>query len=797
MNHSQVDSLSRIKIDSLSTITKTSGIGDTTLVKSHFRLCKALVKHFPDTLESVYKNTINIIDSISTENNSHLSDSVLQVVKSNCLNHLGLNSYYNGEIDNCIEFWTEALAIRKKCNYKSGVANSYSRLGALYYGMGITDSAQNYIEKGLVVAEEIQDTSGIAEALNVLGILYRGTGKLEKSLETHERALELFKAIKYKEGISSVLNNIGGMHYYRGDYERSLECFHESLKIREEQNDERNIAGSLYNLGLIYKDQGDMENCYLYFKKSLSLAERLKDKGLEGSVYNAIGSMHHIQNDLDSALYYYLKSIEVLNETNDFESKATTINNIGSLYDEKNELEKSLEYYQMSLDLYESSNHPKGISRSLNSIGNYYYKIGEYKKAKELMHKSLDIAQDLGYPDYISTTSENLFKVYKKLKESSKALEMYELHIEMRDSLKNEETQEATIRQQTKYEYEKKKALDDADHEKKMALLEEEKRFQQFIIISVAIGLIMIIVFALYTYRRLKITRMLKEEVEEQKEEVETQRDQIHTLHEEVTDSIRYASNIQKAILTSDSYWNNMLSDYFLMFEPKDIVSGDFYWAFETPDKKKIWVTADCTGHGVPGGFMSMLGNTFLNEIIIEEGVEQADKILNQLREKIIKALSRDSSMNNKDGMDLTICILHENKRLEFAGANNPLWVVSKRNEIYSKCKTLATDSGDLFLHEIKGSKMPIGRHVTNAPFVSNEIQLQTGDCVYTFSDGYQDQFGGPKNKKYMVKRMKKHLLSLNNLTMKEQKVQMFESLKKWQGTNEQVDDICVIGVRV
>ena len=275
---------------------------------------------------------------------------------------------------------------------------------------------------------------------------------------------------------------------------------------------------------------------------------------------------------------------------------------------------------------------------------------------------------------------------------------------------------------------------------------------------------------------------ILEKTVKERTEEVVHQKEQIEEQKKEILDSIHYAKRIQNAILTSDEYWNEISSQHFVFFKPKDIVSGDFYWAYKTPDDKAIWVVADCTGHGVPGAFMSMIGNSFLNEIVVENKTHHATGILNGLRSKIIKSLEqKGGEQQQKDGMDLALCVWDKkNNKLEYAGANNPLYII-RNNEI----------------QEFKPNKMPIGYHAEMSPFQSVIIDVQQGDQVYAFSDGFADQFGGSAGKKYKYARFKDFLLQIKDQSMPEQKEQINREFESWKGSYEQLDDVCIIGVRI
>ncbi|MBI3501028.1 MAG: PAS domain S-box protein [Bacteroidetes bacterium] len=253
----------------------------------------------------------------------------------------------------------------------------------------------------------------------------------------------------------------------------------------------------------------------------------------------------------------------------------------------------------------------------------------------------------------------------------------------------------------------------------------------------------------------------------------------IEQKNKDITDSINYAQRIQQAILSDVDEIKKNLPQSFILFKPKDIVSGDFYW-FTHRDSTTFIAAVDCTGHGVPGGFMSMIGNSFLNEVVNEKDILQPNLILNELREKIIRALRQKGEvMENKDGMDISLCAIKGNELL-FSGANNPLWIIRNNK-----------------LQEIPADKQPIGSHPNPKPFTLNKISLEKGDSIYLFSDGYADQFGGPKRKKFMYRQLEELLLSIHEKEMNEQKKILDSTIESWKGNLDQIDDILVIGIRI
>ncbi len=273
-----------------------------------------------------------------------------------------------------------------------------------------------------------------------------------------------------------------------------------------------------------------------------------------------------------------------------------------------------------------------------------------------------------------------------------------------------------------------------------------------------------------------------KEEIETQRDEIEKQRDQIFKQNDEITQSINYARKIQTAVMPSNEIVNSLLNDYFIMFRPRDIVSGDFYWITEH-NNRVVVVAADCTGHGVPGAFMSMMGVSFLNDIVNVDGQTQPDIILNSLREKIKSTLYQmGKDGETRDGMDISVCVFLKNTRtLMYSGAYNPLYLIRR---------------GELI--EYKANKMPVGVHPKEKePFTLHNIKLESEDNLYILSDGYVSQFGGPDGRKFMAKPFKELLLKLYGKPMNEQKIILENTLDKWQAAYDQVDDILVIGIAV
>jgi len=418
---------------------------------------------------------------------------------------------------------------------------------------------------------------------------------------------------------------------------------------------------------------------------------------------------------------------------------------------------------------------------SLTNIGNIKYNLGQLSEARKYVIEALEISKEIGSPDKIAHASHVLYFIYKKEKNATKALEMHEMYISMRDSVNSKETQKASAQQQAKYEYEKQKTIDDAEHdkqiaienaehEKSLAIEQEEKEKQRVITYATGGGLALVVVFLIFVFNRLKTTRKQKGVIESAHHELEEK-------NQEIMDSINYAKRIQSAILPPSKLVKEYLQESFILYKPKDVVAGDFYW-MEHKEGKVLFAAADCTGHGVPGAMVSVICNNGLNRSVRENGLTNPGQILDKTREIVIQEFEK-SEEEVKDGMDIALCSL-EGMKFEYAGAHNPLWIVRK---------------GEII--ETKANKQPIGKFDKQTGYTTHTFDLEAGDSIYIFSDGYVDQFGGEKGKKFKAKAFRNLLLSIQEKPMEEQKVIIDDAFEAWRGSLEQIDDVCVIGVRV
>jgi tetratricopeptide (TPR) repeat protein len=702
----------------------------------------------------------------------------LKKYMANALNTQGTVSMLKSNYRQALEYYDKSLKIMEEINDKQGIASSYNNIGNIYLNQGNYSKALEYNFKSLKIREEIGDKQGIARTYNNIGSIYTNQSNYSRALEYYDKSLKIMEEINDKQGIASSYNNIGIIYYEQGNYSKALEYYFKSLKIQEEINDKQGIANSYNNIGLIYANQGNYSKALEHYFNSLKIREEIGDKQGIADSYNNIGLIYVNQGNYSKALEHYFNSLKIQEEIGDKQGIANSYSNIGSIYADQSDYSKALEYFSKGLEIDKEIGDQEFISASLSSIAQIYLNEKNYQKAKEYAINGLQIAKEIGNTLRIKEASQTLYETYKHLKQYKDALEMFELYVQTKDTLNSKENRKALQTMELKYQYEKEQAIKEKEHQKQLAIQQKEKERQKVISYAVTAGLILVLIFSIVIYNRLQITRNQKKIIEEQKQMVEQQKKLVEEKNKEITDSIVYAKRIQDAILPSDAKWQTLLPDSFVLYLPKDIIAGDFYWLEETEDYIFV-AAADCTGHGVPGAMVSVVCSNALTKAVMEEKLTETDQILNKTRELVIEKLTSED--NIRDGMDICLIRINkERKQIQYSGANRPLYVIKDGN-----------------IEEYKPDKQPIGRYEESKPFTKQEINLTAGTTLYLTTDGYADQFGGNKGKKIGNKAFKEKLLLLSEMNMEEQKQELQNFFTSWKGNEEQMDDVTVVGIRV
>jgi len=754
------------KIDSLKSVLNNNP-SDTALISSLIRLGDEYRQTQPDSAIDFYNQCIKNIDKIFAKGNIDKKHTKTYFVnKAVALNHTGRTYEVKGSYSVAINCYIAQLALDSVYSNAKIVANVYNDIATCYAMMG------NYPD----------------------------------ALKNFQNSLKKFEISGDNNGMGFSCNNIGMVHYYLKNIKEGLPYLHNGLEYRLKTDDKNAISQSYNNLGIAYNELTEFEKAIEYHTKSLEISTQIDNKIGMAYSYNNLGLVYQNQQKNDKALFNFTKSYDLKNELGNKRGCVISLGNIAGIYNQTKNYSKCLEYGLKSIEL----------SKEIE---------GFYEKS---------------FPLAITSAA------YEGLNDHKKALEYFKLFKNNEDSILNSDKNQQIQELETKYQTEKKiLEVENLQKEQVISNLKIQNQSdtlqkQRILIFSFIAGFLIILTFSIILYRlfiqkrkaNIKLAHQ-NEEIKQQKEEITSQRDEIEAQRNEISkhrdlvveqkheieSSITYAKRIQNAVLPDSDILQMILGEHFLLFRPKDIVSGDFYWATIIKNWQ-IFTVADCTGHGVPGAFMSMLGVSFLNEIVRKEDVTQANHILNNLRKRIIESLKQKGIFGEqKDGMDIAVCVINlENQQLQFAGANNPLWIVriesekarqgeseienlltfsSSQSPTFSQEKEMPPFQKVASLVEVKPDKMPIAIYEKMDNFTNHELQLNSGDTIYLMSDGYEDQFGGPKFKKFLSKNLKQLLIANCQLPMNEQKEILEKTLNEWIGEGEQIDDITLLGIRI
>lgn len=700
---------------------------------------------------------------------------------------------------------------------KKSNAASYTSLGNYYKAIGDNYSALQNFKKSIELLRKLDDKQALADNYTDIGILKYRAGNYVVAENYYKQALEIHKELNNEPGLAKVYRNFGNLYFKQGDYPLSVEFYQKSLVISEKINDVKSASRCYNNIGYIYTETHRYVWAIDYLKKSLAIKEKIDDRRGVATALNNIGNVYLAKKEYEKALEYYNKSRTIRREVKDKRGEAYCLRNIGSVYIEQKKYKEAEEFLHNSLIIYKEVEESEQIGKLLNQLSSLKVDQGKYNEAIKLADSSLIIAHSLNALPMQRDCYKLLAESYKKTQNIKKAYGFLKLYTTVKDSI-SEQAAKKLIESETRYKLGKKQKEIEAQNLKIKSQQVQAKNQQMKMYFSLS-ALLVMIVLAIVFYRNYQqkikandLLRAQKKEIEDQKEEIEKQRDLVVEQNrivleqkKEITDSIIYAENIQRAIMPSEEFLNNLLPEHFLMFRPKDIVSGDFYWIKKIKNFIVIAV-ADCTGHGVPGAFMSMLGAIFLNETVTSRSLDDAGQILDRIREKIKKSLHQSGKEGEaKDGMDMSFFIIDsETREVQFSGAYNPLYII-RANEKIENIKAL-TERGfgayqpegyNATVIEIKGDRQPIAIYSYEKNFTSYRFQLLEGDCLYSSSDGYPDQFGGEKGKKLKARNFKNLLLSCKDLPMIEQEKFMQDSFDEWKGDIEQIDDVILMGLRI
>ncbi|MES2591512.1 MAG: tetratricopeptide repeat protein [Bacteroidota bacterium] len=702
---------------------------------------------------------------------------------ANAYNNIGIIYYYRGNYEKSLENYLKSLKIREDINDKPGTAMTYSNIGTVYINQENYEKALPNFYKYLKVSTEIGDKQGMCNSYNNIGLVFYFQGILSKSktiaaekmalaLENYTKSLKLTEEIGNIQGVVTSYNNIGNIYEHQGNYEKALSTHLKSLKTSEEIGDKNGTLNSYLNIGNINLKQNKLKDADSFLNNALTLSKELgKKDGIKAS-YGALSDLYEKKGDYKQAHYYH-KLYSEIKDTLLNEESSKQMTEMSAKYDSEQKdkaiqlLNKDKET-QASLAIEEKRRQQVilysvlGFSILVIVFSLFIYRNLRQKKKLNIELEKLSIVAretdngvlicgpngeiewcNTGLTRLLGYTLEDLKQKGNTLEEISSSSEIKTIIHQSIENKKPSTYQSLNISKDGKARWMQSTLtpiLDNAGNLKKLVVIDMD--------------------------------------VTDRKQAD----DEIRQKNQNITDSLNYAKRIQQAILPSREFVKTFIPDSCILFNPKNIVSGDFYWIHPINEHEVLIAAVDCTGHGVPGAFMSIMSFNLLEQLVKEHQVYEPALILNDLSKAVIKALKQTNEIGMvKDGMDIALCkINYKTLELEYAGAHNALYLI--RNGI---------------LMETKADQRAIGISMATNDFLNHKIKLEKGDCIYIFTDGFVDQKGGPENKKFFYRPFQKLLIDMHHLEMQEQELKLEKTISEWKGKKEQIDDILVIGVRI
>ncbi len=619
--------------------------------------------------------------------------------------------------------------------------------------------------------EFVDDDKQVFQAYTTLGDAYFLLGRADECMLYHSKSYEVAEMMNDEYLISKAYIGLGLAYEARGELEKGLEYYFKALDLREKQGDEKEISIVLNNIAVSYYNQEKIDEAISYMKQCVALDVSVGDSAGIGYSYSNLGSFYYYNDNHDSSLFYHNKALEIRMATNNQFLVARSYNNIANVLVDIERIDDAIVYYKKAIDIKRTLKNPYELAIVLSNMGKTLSQNNRPEPSLELLLEAGEIFEELGSLSSIKDNNYALARTYSLLGQHDSSYQVLSRAYQLSKIIYDESRSEQIEEMMEKFETEQTEKENQLLHAQRAedALNMERSSKRNLMLIG---GILLIAILALGIFSRLrtnrKNTRVLKDLYNE-----------LEAKNTDILDSIQYAKRIQNAILPSKSSINELMPDSFILYKPKDVVAGDFYW-LEQKEGKTLLAVADCTGHGVPGAMVSVVCNNALNRSVREHGLTQPSEILNKTREIVVQEFEK-SEEKVRDGMDISLVSL-EGTDLQYAGAFNSLWIIKDgMDEVF----------------EVKADKQPIGKYENRVDFTNHKMELSKGDIIYLFSDGFADQFGGEKGKKFKAGNLKMLLLTLKQKTLKEQGEALEISFEKWRGSLEQLDDVCIIGLKI
>ncbi|TAF68272.1 MAG: tetratricopeptide repeat protein [Cytophagales bacterium] len=652
---------------------------------------------------------------------------------------------------------------------------------------------KNEVDSLLYLYTTLPEDSQKVEVMHKIWLYYLNRD-FKKSLQFVKESISLSQKINYRNGYIRGLDGLGTLYSNQGDYAAALNYKLQALKMAEEDQNTKTIGRLNNSLGVIYYRQKKYKDALLYYEKALKIVEKTNEYEKISTYMLNIGEVYKDIGDYQQALSYEQQALSIAKKHGITDNIAYTLGIIGQVYEQQGKWEQAFSNTKEALNIFQSLDDGVSLAEYSIATARIAIKLNRGNEALQLAKNALQYAKETSNRHWQKEAYQQLAQVYAYQGEMNEAYKYQFQYSALQDSLINEETLKRVSQLQILYDTERKQIeIEKLNTEKKLQTENAAAQYRWNLILMSMLAILGIFAISLlYNIRQRKkaydLLKLKNAEINQQKEEIEAQRDnidiqkkEIEAQRQDILASINYAQRIQYAILPTPEQLQTILETHFILFKPRDIVSGDIYWATKYQSQILLAVI-DCTGHGVPGAFMSMIAHEMLNEIVLVKKVFSPAEILRELHENIRKTLKQEANQN-RDGMDVSFIRIDEtNQTLSYAGARSTMYYVKNGH-----------------LEEIKPNKYPVGGEQMEKTRLFDEHTLPYNEpiWVYLTTDGYQDQFGGEKNRKITKRVLKQNLEQIHSLPPNEQKQHLEQYLKNWQGREPQIDDILMIGLKL
>ncbi len=594
---------------------------------------------------------------------------------------------------------------------------------------------------------------------------------LTYSILLSREGLKTAQSLQQPQQVLSFQSQLADFYLKKGNFSKGYEFGQKLLEKARSLNNKEHIIKGYIKMASANLHRGHLKDNKKYLKKALTLAQQQKDTSQIISCYNKQGQLYYFKDSFSKAITAFKTAIKFARGTGDKLSLANCQNDLGLVYKKKKQPSKAIRYYKKALSKFRGINKKDGIAITLNNISYMYSQLSQPQKALAYSDHALKLARKLNSPERLSQTHHALFTAYKSLGNYQKALHHYQKYTKCENKIHNKEKSQQMAEMRVKYHSKQK--------ERQIQLLKKEKEIQTLFRNASIGGLILVLILAYLLYNRYRVKKRANQSLTQKNEIIQDQQ-------RKIMDSINYAQRIQHSLLPSSSTIKKYIPHSFIFYRPRDIVSGDFYWFAHQGDKIIIAV-ADCTGHGVPGAFMSVIGRLALDKLVIEKSLHDPGTVLTQLHAEIRSILQqKDEGGGIQDGMDIGLCTIDiSQQHLHYAGAQIPLYYIQN-----NKIKTLKCDKQGI------GGLM-FARSNKKFTFTTRTLSLSLPTYCYLTTDGYLDQFGGAHEEKFGLQQFQQLLKNIHTENMSVQEKKIARTIDKWKNNHRQIDDMLIVGFQL